>query len=606
MQKTLRTLLVFAGLAMALNAHAQWTTQTISLHGGWNAVFLEVQPEPSDCDAAFAGLPVESVWAYNRRHSPVQFIQDPTALVPGNPDWLTWLPAANPAAAATTSLFALDGRRAYLVKLANNAGTVNWSIKGRPILKPIQWLQDSLNLVGFALAPGNGPSFQTFFAGSPAHAGQPIYRLNAQGQWIKITQPASTFLQSGEAYWIYCASPSSYSGPLDVDAGLRAGLDYGQAVSEITLKIKNTSPTPRTFTISKLNSAPPPAGNYAPLAGPVPLAYFKMNLTNNEYAWVPLPATLEKLDVPPGQSWELRLEVRRHQMAPSSDPTAQYQSLLEVSDDFGVRWIVPVAAYGLQGDPSVILGGGTIQAAAGPVHPRAGLWVGTVTLNKVSQPSHPSTPAAPQPAGSEAQFRLLVHVNGQGQSRLLQNVVVMWKNGTTKPDPADPDKLVVDEPGRYVLLTDASLIPNFSGAAVRDGQQVGRRLSSTAFAFKNPIAMSGAGEFGANTVSCLVSLGFDDPLNPFKHKFHPDHNNLDEHYAQTLPEGAESFTVQRALQLEFQPDDPNGFKIPGWGDMQLGGKYRETITGIHKSPIFVEGTFRLQQASRVTVLNDQN
>src|SRR5215211_4058408 len=76
MQKSLRTLFVFAGLALALEARAQWATQTIQLHGGWNAVFVEVQPEPSDCDAAFTGLPVESAWAFNRRLAPVQFIQD--------------------------------------------------------------------------------------------------------------------------------------------------------------------------------------------------------------------------------------------------------------------------------------------------------------------------------------------------------------------------------------------------------------------------------------------------------------------------------------------------------------------------------------------------
>src|SRR5690349_17932541 len=189
MLKTLRTFLVFVGLAAALEARAQWTTQTISLHGGWNAVFLEVQPEPADCDAVFAGLPVESVWAYNRHHAPVQFIQDPSTLVPGNPNWLTWLPPGSPASTPTANLFPVEGRRAYLVKLANNAGSVSWNLKGRPVIKPVTWLQDSLNLVGFSVTPGAGPSFQALFAGSPAHAGQPVFRLSAQGQWTKVTLP---------------------------------------------------------------------------------------------------------------------------------------------------------------------------------------------------------------------------------------------------------------------------------------------------------------------------------------------------------------------------------------------------------------------------------
>ena len=59
----------------------QWTTQTITLNPGWNAVYLEVEPASPDCDALFAGLPVESVWAWNRRFSSVQFIQDANAII---------------------------------------------------------------------------------------------------------------------------------------------------------------------------------------------------------------------------------------------------------------------------------------------------------------------------------------------------------------------------------------------------------------------------------------------------------------------------------------------------------------------------------------------
>lgn len=566
-------------------------------------MFLQVQPEPSSCDAALAGLPVESAWAFNRSLTPVQFIQDPSDFAPGNPDWLTWVPTNSPAA-ATANLFALEACRAYLIKLPNNVGTLNWNIKGRPVLKPIEWVKGSLNLVGFPVAPGSGPSFENFFASSPAHAGQPIFRLNAQGQWTKVTAPASTYVNSGEAYWVGCSGPSTFSGPLAVDTGFRSGLDYGRSQVEMTLKIKNASTTPRTVTVTKLSSAPPPAGQ-APLAGAVPLAYFRMDLTNQIYGWSPLSSTLEKIDVPPGQEWELRLEVLRNQMAPSGDPEAPYQTLLEVANDAGSRWFVPVTAYGLQGGHPLPAGGANFQAASEP-NPRAGLWVGAVTLNKVSQPSHPTTPNAPQATDSQAQFRLLVHVNEQGESRLLQKVIQMWKEGTTKPDPMDPSKLVVDQPGHYVLLTDEALTTNYTGSAVIDGQPVGKRISSAAFAFKQPIPMSGNGDFGVGTNACTVALDYNDPLNPFKHVFHPDHNNLNEEYTQPLPEGVESFTVQRQIQLEFQAQDPNGFQFAGWGDNQLGGKYHETITGLHQKPIQVEGTFRLHQASRVGLLNDQN
>jgi len=123
---------------------------------------------------------------------------------------------------------------------------------------------------------------------------------------------------------------------------------------------------------------------------------------------------------------------------------------------------------------------------------------------------------------------------------------------------------------------------------------------------RNPIGMASTGDFGAsNSVcSCTNTLDYDDALNPFKHQYHPDHDNLDDRFAQKLPEGVESFSVNRQIQLQFTATDPDGLTMAGWGDNQLGGIYRETISGLHNSTLYVQGTFRLQQASRVGILND--
>jgi len=94
--------------------------------------------------------------------------------------------------------------------------------------------------------------------------------------------------------------------------------------------------------------------------------------------------------------------------------------------------------------------------------------------------------------------------------------------------------------------------------------------------------MSRRGEFGGNggEYSCNVVLSFDDPLNPFQHAYHPDHDNLDARFAQKLPEGRESFTVSRQLQIQFTETDPANLGLAGWGDTQLGGVYQETIVGL--------------------------
>src|SRR5688572_935239 len=483
-------------LVGALPALAQWTNQTIVLRQGWNAVFLEIQPEPRECDALFAGVPVESVWAWNRRFSPIQFIQDPGELIPGQPDWLTYFPTSH-LARATMNLFTLQGNRAYLIKLPDNAAQISWTFSGQPVVRRLEWLSDSFNFTGFPVEAVNGPTFQNFFASSPAHSGQRVYRL-VNGLWSQVVSPTTTRLTRGEAYWIFCRGQSTYTGPLEVAVEQGSGLDYGRVLTERTLTIRNRSTTTNTYTVRRLNSTLPSNGEYPVLAGAVPLNYFNLSLTQNQLdaRWLPLPAPLTVV-LGPGQERNLRLEAQRAVMAPFTPPPGVtdvlYQSLLEVGDGIGSRCLVGVTARGLQTFASTGGGSGFQPAGAAPtVHLRAGLWVGSAVISKVNQPARVSGPNTPRPTASEFQFRLLVHVDNNGQARLLQKVIQMWKNGTFTTD--SNGLQVVDAPGRYVLVTDDRLLPNFTGATLRDGEPVGRRLSSAAFGFRSPIPMSG--EFG--------------------------------------------------------------------------------------------------------------
>ncbi len=134
---------------MALNsfvpfALAQWTNQTIMLHPGWNAVFLEIQPEPPDCDSNFSGLPIESAWAWNHRFSTVQYIQNPNSLIPGQPNWLAYVPPTS-TNRAVNGLFILQAEHAYLIKVATNAPTIAWTLQGRPAPRSVAWVPDSFN-----------------------------------------------------------------------------------------------------------------------------------------------------------------------------------------------------------------------------------------------------------------------------------------------------------------------------------------------------------------------------------------------------------------------------------------------------------------------------
>ena len=587
---------------MTFSASAQWATQAIQLRPGWNAVFLELQPEPREIDSVFAGVPVESVWRWNRRFNPVEFIQDPTSLVPAQPDWLVFFPTTHPLASQST-LFSVDGCQAYLIKLPDNAAQTTWTITGRVMTRKIEWLSDSFNFVGQILPANNPPTFQTFFNGSAAHNNQAVYRLTPQGTWQQV--PSTTAMQRGEAFWIRCNGQSDFQGPLSVTLPQQSGLDYGRVLVEQTFTIKNSSVFAKTVHLRRLDSANPPSDSTSALAGEVPLNYWKNATATEPPQWVPVPAVISST-LEPGQEWEVRLEVKRTAMTPAAARTADsrqlsakaaapapqiYQSILEVTEaGNSARAAIPVRAEGLQG------------GGAGAPHARAGLWVGNVEITHVSQPAS-FNPTNPLPTAAPFQFRLLVHVDENGQARLLQKVLQMWKSGAYRTNESGIRE--VSRPGQFVLVTDDRLISSFGGSALRDGEPVARRFSSAAFAFKEPIGMIGQGDFGVEggEFLCSVVLNYDDPLNPFRHTYHPDHDNLDARFTDKQPEGRESFTVTRQVKIRFTDSDPDNVTLAGWGDTQLGGIYSETIAGLHKTPLHLRGTVRLHQASRVPVLN---
>lgn len=591
------TLLLLALVAVALylpsTCAAQWVQQTIQLRPGWNAIFLEIDPTPQDCDTLFAGLPVESVWDFNRVVDLPQFVQDPTTLTPGAPGWLTWFPVSHPLS-SQTSLFTLRDGRPYLVKVASNAAPamLNLTLTGRPSLRRTSWYAGGLNLAGFHVGI-TGPSFQSLFAGEGGLAGQPVYSLEASGVWRRLQDLSTARPRAGEAYWIRCAAPAQRTGTVVVEMGARGGLEF-EGGQEQTLRIRNSGNAPRNITVRLLASSSPPAGA-PPLAGPVPLVHWRSDFVGTNSGWTPLIAPLTYTGLSAAQDWLIRLGARLP--AGGNPETDRYQSLLEVTDDAGTRWVVPVSA----GASSSASAAGTRPGLAGDEGQTAryaGLWVGDATLKAVSQPARNDDSNTPRPAGGEFNFRLILHVDVAGVARLLRQVHLVRKPAVIGPDPENPGTNRIVSAARTLAVTDEDLIPSLVGA----GEIIGRRLSSAAFGFQDPVALSGA-SFGAGTLNGTVILDYQHPLNPFQHRFHPDHNNLDERFEQPLPEGRESFTVSRAVSLEFSSTDPLGLNPPGWGQTELGGVYRESISGLHRSSLQVSGTFRLVRLATAAALN---
>lgn len=551
--------------------------QSFELHPGWNAVFLEVSPDTQSVEAAFAGIPVASVWTWMPTDNTVQFIQNPNEGLDLTSGWMGYFPRPRPEA-FLTNLFLLQANRAYLIKLEGTQ-SVTWNVSGVPSLRSMRWVPDSFNLVGFHVDPQGPPTFGSYFSDRSALEGQPIYRLENNGIWSLVNQPYSNTITPGEAYWVYCDGPTDFDGPLEVSVEWGDTLDFASSLNSQVLVVRNRTVVDVDINLRQLTSQ-----------APAPLSMKIEDEDSGRETWASLP-TAYAVPAPAGQELLLKFGVRRAEFTAD-----EVGNILEVTNGIGSRRLVPVDAKRFFAPPSnQAKSGGPAKAAIANF---AGLWQGQVLVNGVSESQTGGT--TPTDTGRSFPLRVLIHVDSSGTARLLNEVIEMWQEGTMVPDPENPSFLITETPGRAVLITDEDLIPNFTGVAMRDGVPVGIRLSSIAYDFAGEyLEMDGTvGTSGA--LEATLAMDADFPTNPYKHSYHPDHNNLDEQF---LNPRQEAYEVVRRIKFIFSDTDPNEDNDPEWGDSLLGGTYFEEISGLHRNTVFVGGTFRLNRVAGVPELN---
>ncbi|PIE90775.1 MAG: hypothetical protein CR997_03885 [Acidobacteria bacterium] len=561
-------------LILSTPVFAQTWDQEITLNPGWNAIYLEVQPEANRPGEVFAGHDIEAVWTWAQRRTKMDFIQDPTEGLWNKSGWLVWVPENAPAAMAV-NLYRMFSGKSYLVNYAGQQ-PVTLVVSGVPSVDKIKWVPDSYNLVGFHLDREHPPTFANFFSSSEAHQGNLFYRLGSDGRWVQVN-PAQS-MRAGESYWIYTQGESSFNGPLMVELPGASGMDFNSLVQKAHVHVKNIGAA-GNITFEMLSAE-----------HPVPLHYRQQ--LDDEFKTEVWPQFEQSMvvEAPTDHVTSVQFSVDRANLS-----AHETHSILEIRDNAGSRWLVPVRAEKRS------------RTAYG------GLWVGLVRVSNVSQSQLGSL--EPEPVHRPFTFRIIIHVDGDGQARLLKEVIQLWEDGTytvvNNPDPGEEPLYEVDQPGRYVLITDDSLVPQFQGAGQSDGEPLGYRISTAAYDFEGTeLSMSGSFDF-LRSLTVQLTVDPDLPTNPFKHKYHPDHNNLDEHYL-PLPEGfEEALRIVRHFQLDFAELDPEGVAMddgswsnkPGWGSTIMGGTFTETITGLHKNDIAVSGTFRLKLVSSTEELN---
>ncbi len=599
------------------NASAIETTQTLNLASGWNAVWLEVDPIHLTGDRAGTGRAVGSVFtnpaievvaAPRNPHGGAEFVTDSGTDFFNHSKWEVWYRTSE---LGSSSLGVVRGHRAYLIRCSS---AVTQTVTGTASYREIDWEPFSYNLVGFGLH--TPATFGAFFAGSPQHPVNRIFRLNPTGGSWESVRPTDA-MESGRAYWVYCDGAEGFNGAVGVDFRGEGRLDFGEGPAAIPITdpqnngqsirvsgreviFTNPSSTAQTVTLRKV--LPATGGNsindalrvfdLAPKPGTLTFESGLGLINGTSYPVAATSTTVATLGA--NRNW--------------TSGAARRENLYRIEFAHHYRWL-PAAAENPDLSDAVL---GSANPAA------AGLWVGEVVVDKVSSITEAGRPL--RPTTSTAPLRVILHVDATGKAHLLSHAMFMQ----TKT--ADPTVA----PGQVIVLNEAK-IPFYEGVEERAGKRVGVRIESVGYDMPRVVdrtaqaALLAAVATFANKTEAQVtdadiasyiaglaarapklaesyhlkwplegSPGSDAvvrtgarPLtmdafhrsNPFRHAFHPRHGT--------------GKNLSRSITLSF-----DGEASPD----RLSGTYTEIMTGLAAFPITTSGNITLQRISTTASL----
>lgn len=610
MKTQLTLLLGVLGLLTAAPARAQWTTQSLTLKPGWNAVYLFVDAGHVTLDAsvgADGANPISEVWLWQPVVAPGRFITSPASPLPANNDWAVW---ARAGVVATRSLFNLLPNAAYLVRNAS-AANYTWNVVGKPVVPRYSWTAQGVNFIGFSTPPVNPPVVDTFFSPAPVlqNQAQIFYypgneAAGAPPNTRELFTKFSTPVTRGQAFWIRATDfYNNYFGPVEVVAQSSTGVRFGETLGQYSLRLRNLTAATLTVTNTLLASTAAPAGQPAHV-GLVPLLLRGvLNQTNLTYAHsdftTPRVVTLAPQGQP-GSDIELILGLNRQVINTAPGAVGDlYAGIFRITDSLGYSQIdLPVSA--VRTSP-------------------AGLWVGNANVTHVrhylksyqlgpdNQPlvAAVTTNGAPYVVtnvnsafGTTSRafpLRLIYHVDTNTTVRLLQRVF----SG-------------LDPQTNSILATKESLL---NPAALASARRISAAHLPWSAANAGWLATGGFAQ--GQSLTNVVTLDHNDhAANPFLHTYHPDHDNLNATFNALQAVGAESYNVERRLVLTFTAP-PADFTTLTEGSSRMVGAYQEDITfqgrarvvggaGTNDTrTISTAGEFSIQRVSTVPKLTTQ-
>ncbi len=546
-------------------ARAQWLTQTLDLKAGWNAVFLHVDPSHATIDELVAPDPsfaIEEVWLWRPELSAQQFVESPQSPATTDSRWTSWSRAKGPNSALTRMI----PNMAFLVKVKDTVPTYAWALKGKAVAPRYTWTTSGLNFLGFPVPEGTGPVFDSFLATGPTELKQAAEFYRYVGGPLGGGNPGRVFglrttsMARGQAYWIQSGNYfNRYFGPLEVQVSETGILNYGDTLRSIGVRVRNLTAGTVTATMRMLASETAPAGQplvtgLPPLLvrgarkAPTSLAYHYTALAaNSTLTWTLAPA---------GQSGsEVEVILGMDRSVNAGNPGDLLASVLRFTDSLG--------------HSQVDVG---VTAKVGVY---SGLWVGSAEVTDVGQylKKYQRDPANNPVVGVDGKYavtnidtsitgvpttyplRLIVHNPASGPARLFQRVFTghdSQSNAILARKEATLDRNLLAEARRVSAVH----LPFSEG--------------NEGWPFTGPVVP------GATAKATVTTAHDDSGTNPFVHQYHPDHDNLNATFRQTVPQGSESYAVEREITLVVTPpeDDFNSRTAAGGS---LSGNYSEVV-----------------------------
>ena len=547
-------------LLFAVTARAQWQSTTYTLKGGWNSIYLHGDAK-HDTIANLLPAEVLEVWRWNPNPNQVGFITSPLVPAAGTPEWSVWKRDGS-----VLSLSTLTGQTAYLVKCSGAASDTQTVTIAQQTLPPANsWVRNGANFLGFpsykngSTYPTMGSYFSTFPAALAANSKVYKYVGGELGPSnpVQIFSPSTEPLDATQGYWFSAELVGNFNAPLEVSLSTGSALDFGRNGNIITARLYNRSSSIATIAIAPDASAAAPASQET-IAASVPITQRTFDAATATWTEALLDAGGITQVIAPGSTVELSFGISRAEMTAAAG--SLYASFLRFTDSASLTdLLLPVRAR---------------------TSSFAGLWVGDALVSAVeSKPESDEVTAT----SSSYPLRYIVHVDDSGTARILSQVFL--------------GQLDVAGNARGLCTKESGLLSSAkSGAA---------RIVAAHLPLDRVLTATGA-VGNDTTLTQTIDIPFNDPTNPFVHKYHPDHDNKSASGA-ALTAGQESYNVSREVTFTFTASPPEGSIITGWGSSVIGGNYAETIQGLSKDTLGVgtgdgiqlSGTFKLRRVSEI-------